>query len=43
MTRNRAGYQATVFLFFSNRLGCLGSVFVSLLGTLLILLALDVI
>jgi len=31
-----------VFLFFSNRLGCLGSLFVSALITLVILLALGV-
>jgi hypothetical protein len=32
-----------VFLFFSNRLGCLGSLLVSLIGTIVILLILDVI
>jgi hypothetical protein len=32
-----------VFVFFSNRLGCLGSVLVSLLGTIILLAALHVI
>jgi hypothetical protein len=32
-----------VFVFFSNRLGCLGSVLVSLLGTIILLAALRVI
>jgi hypothetical protein len=32
-----------VFLFFSNNLGCLGSVLVSLAGTLLLLLLLGVV
>ena len=31
-----------MFLFFSNRLGCLGSILVSLVATLLLLLALGV-
>jgi hypothetical protein len=31
-----------VFLFFSNRLGCLGSLFVSALLTIVVLLVLDV-
>jgi hypothetical protein len=29
-----------VFLFFSNRLGCLGSIVISLVGTLLVILLL---
>jgi hypothetical protein len=32
-----------VFLFFSNNLGCAGSILVSLLGTLLLLLLLGVV
>jgi hypothetical protein len=32
-----------VFVFFSNNLGCLGSILVSLVGTLLLLLLLGVI
>jgi hypothetical protein len=32
-----------VFLFFSNRLGCLGSILVSLIGTLILLAVLKVI
>jgi hypothetical protein len=32
-----------VFLFFSNNLGCLGSILVSLVGTLLLLLLLGVV
>jgi hypothetical protein len=32
-----------VFLFFSNNLGCLGSILVSLAGTLLLLLLLGVV
>ena len=32
-----------VFVFFSNNLGCLGSLFVSALGTLILLILLDVI
>jgi hypothetical protein len=32
-----------VFVFFSNNLGCLGSIVVSLVGTLLLLLLLGVI
>ena len=38
----RAGQWAPVFFFFSNRLGCLGSLILSALLTLLLLLALDV-
>jgi hypothetical protein len=32
-----------VFLFFSNNLGCLGSLMLSAIGTLILLLLLDVI
>jgi hypothetical protein len=32
-----------VFVFFSNRLGCLGSILVSLIGTLIVLAVLKVI
>jgi hypothetical protein len=32
-----------VFVFFSNRLGCLGSILVSLIGTLIVLAVLRVI
>jgi hypothetical protein len=32
-----------VFVFFSNRLGCLGSILVSLIGTLVLLAVLKVI
>jgi hypothetical protein len=32
-----------VFLFFSNRLGCLGSILASLIGTLIVLALLHVI
>jgi hypothetical protein len=31
------GYGAAMFLFFSNRLGCLGSIVVSVIATLVIL------
>ncbi len=37
------GNPASVFFFFSNRLGCLGSLAVSALLTLLVLLLFDVI
>jgi hypothetical protein len=36
------GHLLTVFFLFSNRLGCLGSLFVSALLTLLLLLVFDV-
>ena len=36
------GHPARVFLFFSNRLGCLGSLLVSAVLTLVVLLVLDV-
>jgi hypothetical protein len=32
-----------MFVFFSNRLGCMGSILVSLIGTLLVLLLLGVV
>ena len=38
-----AGHPASVFFLFSSRLGCLGSLVVSALLTLLLLLFLDVI
>ena len=37
------GYRASVFFFFSNRLGCLGSLVLSAILTLVLLLLLDVI
>jgi len=37
------GQARPVFLFFSNRLGCLGSLLVSALATLVLLVILDVI
>jgi hypothetical protein len=37
------GTRGWVFVFFSNNLGCLGSILVSLIGTLLILLLVGVI
>ncbi len=40
---DRRGHPASVFFFFSNRLGCLGSLVVSALPTLLLLLVFDVI
>jgi hypothetical protein len=39
----RASPPARVFIFFSNNLGCLGSVLVSLIGTLILLILLHVI
>lgn len=41
--RGRAGTGPPVFVFFSNRLGCMGSILVSLAGTLFVLLLLGVI
>ncbi len=38
----RTGQPAPVFLFFSNRLGCLGSLLLSALLTLVLLLVFDV-
>lgn len=42
---NDGGFDASrrVFLFFSNRLGCLGSILVSLIGTLIVLALLHMI
>ena len=37
------GYAAAMFLFFNNRMGCLGSLMVSAFFTLLLLLATGVI
>lgn len=39
----RAGVERPDMFFFSNRLGCAGSIVVSLIGTLLLLLILGVI
>ncbi len=36
------GHPARVFLFFSNRFGCLGSLLVSAVLTIVVLLVLDV-
>ena len=36
MAIGAARYSGTVFLFFSNRLGCLGSILVSLVLTLVV-------
>src|SRR5215207_1396739 len=41
--RGSAGTVGRVFVFFSNRLGCMGSILVSLVGTLFVLLLLGVI
>ncbi len=43
LTSARAGHTLEVFLFFSNRLGCLGSLVVSVALTLLLLVVLGVI
>jgi hypothetical protein len=37
-----AGYRTPVFFFFSNRLGCLGSLVLSAVATLILLLLFDV-
>jgi hypothetical protein len=37
-----AGHRTTMFLFFSNRLGCLGSLLLSAIVTVILLLAFDV-
>jgi hypothetical protein len=37
-----AGVTSPVFLFFSNRLGCLGSILASVVGTLILLALLHV-
>jgi hypothetical protein len=42
MSRPATGTSTTMFLFFSNRLGCLGSIAVSLVVTVVLLLLLDV-
>jgi hypothetical protein len=40
----RAGYGTPfVFVFFSNNLGCIGSILVSVIGTLVLLILLGVI
>ena len=41
--RGRRGYGAPVFLFFSNRLGCLGSLLLSAAVTLVLLVILGVV
>lgn len=38
----RAGNRTAVFFFFANRLGCLGSLLLSAILTLILLLAFDV-
>ncbi len=43
LPRHPIGHSAPVFFLFSNRLGCLGSLAVSALLTVLLLLFLDVI
>lgn len=43
LAARRAGYCQQPMFFFSNRLGCGGSLLVSLVGTLLLLLILGVI
>ena len=40
---SREGYGAAMFLFFNNRMGCLGSLVVSAVFTLLLLLVTGVI
>ncbi|HYI99998.1 MAG TPA: hypothetical protein VEX36_10035 [Thermoleophilaceae bacterium] len=40
---HKFGYVAEMFVFFSNRLGCGGSILVSLIGTLVVLLLLGVV
>ncbi len=39
---DRRGHPGRVFFFFSNRLGCLGSLLVSAVLTIVVLLVLDV-
>ena len=41
MTRRLAGHGVVVFLFFSNRLGCLGSLLLSLVVTALLVMVLS--
>jgi hypothetical protein len=43
MRKIDTGYGSQMFLFFSNRLGCLGSLLLSLFVTAVLLLALGVI
>jgi hypothetical protein len=40
--RGRAGYRHQMFVFFSNRLAYAGSILISLVGTLILLLLLGV-
>ncbi|WP_170977735.1 hypothetical protein [Blastococcus sp. CCUG 61487] len=42
LPRSAAGHPVEVFVFFSSRLGCLGSLAVSALLTIVLLLAFDV-
>jgi hypothetical protein len=42
LPRHPSGHDAAVFFLFSNRLGCLGSLLLSAVLTLVLLLALDV-
>jgi hypothetical protein len=42
VARQTAGYARGVFLFFSNRLGCLGSLLVSAILTVILLIILGV-
>jgi hypothetical protein len=41
MRRRLAGHHVVVFLFFSNRLGCLGSLLLSLVVTALLVMMLS--
>jgi hypothetical protein len=41
LARRVAGYQPVMFLFFSNRLGCLGSLLLSAVVTFLLILLLN--
>ncbi len=43
MQRDKPGHDFAVFLFFSNRLGCLGSLILSAALTLLLLLIVGVV
>ena len=36
-TKAGAGYSASMFVFFSNRLGCLGSLLVSVVATIIVI------
>ena len=42
LPRHPIGHRGTVFFLFSNRLGCLGSLLLSAVLTLILLLVLDV-